>query len=179
MVCWCRGSKSSTGEIKRQHGKVLQLEEDKGTKVPTGRQGLLDASDIQTNKPSKKLSHWHLDLFTFEIGSEMVHTDFASLPVHGMPSPVFNVIKLTPAPTNLIAGWHILPTPPPEITEGEEEWVVEEILDSKVINRKLQYLVKWIEHNSWEPHDNVHASYLVLESLVKSGFSPSGALTGL
>jgi hypothetical protein len=29
-----------------------------------------------------------------------------------------------------------------EIIDGEEEWVVEEILDSKVINRKLRYLIK-------------------------------------
>ena len=38
---------------------------------------------------------------------------------------------------------------------------MEEILDSRVINRKLHYLIKWegyrIEHNSWEPVDDVHA----------------------
>ena len=38
-----------------------------------------------------------------------------------------------------------------EIIDGEEEWEVEDILDSKVINRKLWYLVKWknfrMEHN--------------------------------
>ena len=49
----------------------------------------------------------------------------------------------------------------PEIVNGEEEFIVEEILDSRVINRKLHYLVKWegyrIEHNSWEPADDVHA----------------------
>ena len=69
--------------------------------------------------------------------------------------PVFNVVKLTPAPTDPIAGRHHPPPPPPEIIEGEEEWVVDKILDSKVINHKLRYLVKWkdfgIEHNSWEP----------------------------
>ena len=60
-------------------------------------------------------------------------------------------------------------SPPPllEIIDGEEEWVVEEILDSKVINWKLCYLVKWegyrIEHNSWEPRENVHAPDLSTE----------------
>ena len=59
------------------------------------------------------------------------------------------------------------PPPLPEIIDGEEEWVVEDILDSKVINWKLRYLVKWkdfgVEHNSWEPQENVHTPDLVAE----------------
>ena len=57
----------------------------------------------------------------------------------------------------------IIHTPPPlpEMIDGKKEWIVEEILDSKIINRKLHYLVKWkgfgMEHNSWEPRDNIHA----------------------
>ena len=60
-----------------------------------------------------------------------------------------------------------LPPPLLEIIDGEEEWVVEEILDSRMINQKLRYLVKWdgfrIEHNSWEPWDNIHAPDLISE----------------
>jgi len=45
--------------------------------------------------------------------------------------------------------------------------VVEEILDSQMVNWKLHYLVKWedfgVEHNSWEPWDNVHAPELVVD----------------
>jgi len=44
---------------------------------------------------------------------------------------------------------------------------VEEILDRQMVNRKLHYLVKWegfgVEHNSWEPWDNVHAPELVAD----------------
>ena len=80
---------------------------------------------------------------------------------------VFNVIKLSPALEDPIPGQHPLPPLLPEIIDREEEWVMEEILDSKVINRKLRYLVKWegygIEHNSWEPRENVHAPDLVTE----------------
>jgi len=51
------------------------------------------------------------------------------------------------------------PPPLPEIVDGEEEWVVEEILDSR--------MVKWegfgVENNSWEPWDNVHALELVAD----------------
>ena len=81
--------------------------------------------------------------------------------------PVFNVVKLSPATDNPIPGRCATPPPAPEIVDGEEEWVVEEILDSKVINRKLRYLVKWkgfgIEHNTWEPWDYVHAPDLIAE----------------
>ena len=54
--------------------------------------------------------------------------------------PVFNMVKLTPALEDPIAGRHAPSQPLLEIVDGEEEWVVEEILDSKLINRKLHYL---------------------------------------
>jgi hypothetical protein len=45
--------------------------------------------------------------------------------------------------------------------------MVEETLNSKIMNQKLRYLVKWegfgMEHNSWEPWDNVHAPELVMD----------------
>jgi len=127
----------------------------------------LDASDIQTTRPSKKLSHKRLGPFLIErqVGNSAYRL---RLPVSmSRLHPVFNVVKLTPAVDDPIPGRRIPPPPPPEIIDGEEEWVVEEILDSKVINRKLRYLVKWkdfgIEHNSWEPRDNVHTPDLVAE----------------
>jgi Chromo (CHRromatin Organisation MOdifier) domain len=80
---------------------------------------------------------------------------------------VFNVIELTTAPSNPIAGHVPKPLPPLEIVDGEEKWAVKEILNSEVINQKLWYLVKWegfgIEHNSWESWDNVYAPDLVAE----------------
>ena len=81
--------------------------------------------------------------------------------------PVFNVVKLTPAPDDPILGRQMPPPLPPEIIDGEEEWVVEDILDSKLINWKLRYLVKWkdfgMEHNSWEPRENVHAPDIIVD----------------
>jgi hypothetical protein len=72
--------------------------------------------------------------------------------------PVFHVSLLTSTKPD-IYGWEP-PRPPPIITpDKEEEFEVEEILDSRVVRRKLQYLVKWVgygpEDNSWEPADNV------------------------
>ena len=132
----------------------------------------LDASDIRTTRPSKKLSHNHLGPYLVErpvgtCGTYRLRLPFSMRCLH----PVFNVVKLTPAEDDPIPGRRIPPPPPPEIIDGEEEWVVEEILDSKVVNRKLWYLVKWkdfgIEHNSWEPWDNVHAPDLIADFYLK------------
>ena len=127
----------------------------------------LDTSNISTTRPSKKLSHRWLGPFPVEQkvgnGAYRLHLPAAMKRVH----PVFNVVKLTLALEDPIVGRHAPPPPLLEIVDGEEEWVVKEILDSKVINRKLCYLVKWkdfgVEHNSWEPWDNVHAPDLVAD----------------
>ena len=127
----------------------------------------LDASDIQTTRPSKKLSHRHLGPFTIErkVGNNAycLHLPQSMKRLH----PVFNVVKLTMAPLDPIVRQHPPLPPLPEIVDGEEEWVVEEILDSKMTNRKLRYLIKWkdfsAEHNTWEPWDNLHAPELVAD----------------
>ena len=65
---------------------------------------------------------------------------------------VFNVVKLTLAPDNLITGWKIEDYPLPIVIDREVEWEVEEILDSHWHWRRFQYLIKWKgyshEHNS-------------------------------
>ena len=45
--------------------------------------------------------------------------------------PVFNIVKLTPAPDDLITGQKTTDHPLPIIIDGEAEWEVEEILDSR------------------------------------------------
>jgi len=144
--------------------------DQKRTRAPEYNPGdrvYLDASDIQTTGPSKKLSHRHLGPFTIERragnNAYRLRLPQSMKRLH----PVFNVVKLTPALPDPIDGRRLPPPPLPEIVDGEEEWVVEEILDSKMMNRKLRYLVKWkdfgAEHNSWEPWDIVHAPELVAD----------------
>ena len=127
----------------------------------------LDTSDIHPTRPSQKLSHWRLGPFPVirkvRNGAYHLHLPPSMSRLH----PVFNVIKLTLAPEDPVPGRRLHPPPLPEIINGEEEFIVEEILDSRVINQKLHYLVKWegygIEHNSWEPADNVHALECVMD----------------
>jgi len=101
----------------------------------------LDASDIQTTRPSQKLSHCRLG--PFPINSQVGNGAYRlCLPLSmSRLHPVFNVVKLSLAPPDPIPGWRTSPPPLLEIVDGKEEWVVEEILDSWMVNRKLCYLV--------------------------------------
>ena len=55
---------------------------------------------------------------------------------------VFNVVKLTTAPTNPIAGCHLTPPPLPEVIEGEEEYLVTKIFDTKMFCGRLKFKIK-------------------------------------
>ena len=91
----------------------------------------LDSKDIQTTCPSKKLSHHHLGPYPVKrhVGKYAYHLV--------LPPPmrrlhlVFNVMKLSPAPDDAIIGRCRNP-PPPELVDGEEEYVVEKILNSRM-----------------------------------------------
>ena len=127
----------------------------------------LDASDIHTTRPSQKLSHQRLGPFPVarKVGNGAYHLRLP--PSMSRLHLVFNVVKLTLAPNDPVPGQRLHPPPLPEIIDGENEFIVEEILDSRVINRKLRYLIKWegygIEHNSWEPADDVHALERIMD----------------
>jgi len=132
------------------------------TPAPTyapGDRVYLDASDIHTTRPSKKLSHRRLGPFPVE---QRVGTNAYRLtlpPSMKRLHPVFNVVKLTSAPTDPIVGRRTRPPPPPELVDGEEEYIVERILDSRMHRRCLQYLVEWegygTEGNTWEDAGNI------------------------
>ena len=71
--------------------------------------------------------------------------------------PVFHVSQLEPAVPNTIPG-RIQPPPPPVEIDGEPEYKISEILNSRIDWRrkcKLQYLVRWAgyegtdEETSW------------------------------
>ncbi|CAJ0940723.1 unnamed protein product [Ranitomeya imitator] len=71
--------------------------------------------------------------------------------------------------------------PAPVLVEGELEYVVEKILDSRISRRKLQYLVKWKgygqEDNSWVFASDVHAADLVRAFHLARPDRPGGSET--
>ena len=106
----------------------------------------LDASDICTTQPLKKLSHRYLGPFEVirPIGS---HAYRLRLP-HSMSRihPVFHVSQLEPHFPNTIPNRVQSPPPPVEV-EGKEEYLVTEVLDSKIDRRRhrcpLLYYIQW------------------------------------
>ena len=64
-----------------------------------------------------------------------------------------------------IVGRHTSPPLIPEIIDGEPEYEVEQVLDSQIYCRKLQFLVAWKgygrEENLWISANDIHAPDLI------------------
>ena len=81
---------------------------------------------------------------------------------------VFHIDLLTPYHETEIHGANFM-QPPPDLIDGEEEYEVEEILDSRKHGRgrKVQYLVKWKGYpssdNQWVNWDDMHAEEALAE----------------
>lgn len=131
---------------------------DKEPKFKIGDWVMLSAKEFKTIRPSKKLDHKMRGKFQVKrlIGP---HAYELELPVSTGKHPVFHISQLEPYHQNKILDRRT-PTPPPEEDlDGELNYVVEEILASRVRYRKVQYLVKWQgygpDDNTWEPYDNL------------------------
>jgi hypothetical protein len=132
-----------------------------------GEKVFLDASDIHTTRPSRKLSHRMIGPYVVEerVGS---HAYRLKLPLSlSRLHPVFHVVKLAPYPMDPIPGRQPDPPPSPILHEGEEHHEVERILDSRMFRNRLQFLIKWTgygyEENSWENEEDVLAPQLIAD----------------
>jgi len=130
--------KSTTEEAK---SAIRKAQEDmtryynrKRTPAPVYKPGdrvYLDVSDIKTTRLSLKLSHRRLR--PFEIERRVGPLAYRLKLPHGMRQLhlVFNVVKLSATPEDPILGRKPQAPPPPIVVDREEEWEVEEILDSR------------------------------------------------
>jgi len=166
--------KSTTEEaksaIRKAQENMMQHYNRQRTPAPMYKPGdrvYLDASDIKTTCPSLKLSHCQLG--PFEIESQVGPSAYRLKLPHRIRQlhPVFNVIKLSATPEDPILERKPQALLPPIVVDREEEWEVEEILNSCWHQRRFQFLVKWKgfsrEHNSWEVASDVKAPDLVAE----------------
>ena len=115
----------------------------------------LNSKTIIRHRPSRKLDHRRLGpLKISEVISTLTYR--LELPPDMKIYNVFHVSLLDPATADPYPGQTIPPPSPIEV-DGEQEWHVEEIFDSKNIRGQLKYLVKWISYEAnWQPAENVN-----------------------
>ena len=141
-----------------QYQQSIQAESANRSRLPApnykvGDEVWLHKRFINTTRPSNKLDHKRLGRFRI-IEKISSYAFKLALPPSMKIHPVFHVSLLEPAATDPLPG-QVNPPPPPIEVEGELEWEVEEILDSRKRRNKIQYLVKWIgdDHPTWEPSE--------------------------
>lgn len=117
----------------------------------------LSSKNIKTNRPSQKLDHKRLGPYKVieQIGKSSYRLDLPrTMNIHN----VFHISLLEPHHSSQIPGR--TPAPPTAIiVDGQLEYEVEAILNSRIYRRQGQYLIKWkgykITEATWEHHKEV------------------------
>jgi hypothetical protein len=127
----------------------------------------LNRKNIEMTRPSPKLDFKRFGPFkiTKIVGESKLAFEL-ELPPQWRIHNVFHASLLDLYHANEIEGRMQLVPEPPEIVEGEPEYEVKEVLDSKIRGRTLLYYVDWIgwgpEERTWEPTEHLtHAEKLV------------------
>src|ERR1700761_1349057 len=135
----------------------------------------LQAKQIKIHQQSAKLGPKQLG--PFEITEVISDVNYRlKLPPALRIHNVFHVDRLSRYKGNEINGFE--PPPPEPVTvEGEEEYEVDHIRDSKVFGRTLKYLVRWKGYgegeDTWEPAKNLeHAPAKLAEFHSKNPGAP-------
>jgi transposase InsO family protein len=141
--CMAQGleeAKSAIAKVKDEYAMYYNRRHEPAPVFKLGDRVWLDGSDIATNRPSSKLSHQRLGPFVVEacVGRG---ADRLALPPHFRRlHPVFPVVKLSIAHPDPIPGRRPAPPPPTTLINGEDEYEVEAVLDSRMCYNRLEYL---------------------------------------
>jgi hypothetical protein len=127
----------------------------------------LEGKNLRINQPTAKLAPRRHG--PFKITQVMSTINYRlELPTQWSIHPVFHIDLLTPYKETTMHGPNFT-RPTPELIDGEEEYSVEKILDSRHFGRRrrLQYLVKWEGYpdvdNMWVDKDDIFADDKVRE----------------
>ena len=104
----------------------------------------LSTKTIQTERSSKKLDHKMIGPYRVEelIGSACRLKLPASMKIHD----VFHTSLLRKTADDPLPG-QLNEPPPPVIVDDKDEWEMDDILDARRYYRKVQFKVKWKDHD--------------------------------
>ena len=164
--------RKSIAEAQRRYQGPADARRQPPPDFTVGQQAFVKAKFFRTNRPSQKLSDKYLGPFEI-LAKAGSHSFTLRLPdtIRGV-HPVFHVSMLEPATPNEIPN-RVQPPPQPIDVQGELEYEIAEVLDSKIDRRrscKLLYLVRWLgyentdEEFSWLPATELeHAKELTAD----------------
>jgi Chromo (CHRromatin Organisation MOdifier) domain len=127
----------------------------------------LEGANLKLTHPKAKLDAKRYG--PFPITKEVSPVVFQlALPSQWRVHNVFHASLLTPYKETEEHGKNFL-QPPPELIEGQEEYEVEQVMNSRRLGcaQKLQYLLRWKgysrAHDSWQDATKVHTPELIKE----------------
>ena len=127
----------------------------------------LEGRNLRIDRPSVKLAPKRYGPFKIRKVLSPITYQLA-LPPQWKIHNVFHADLLTPYHETKLHGPNFT-RPPPDLIDGEEEYEVEEILQSRRFGRgrKVQYLVKWKGYpeseNQWVDWDDLHVVEMIAE----------------
>ena len=169
-------------ELEFARSRMKKYADQKRTPGPPLREGdnaYLLRRNIKTKRPSEKLDYRKLG--PFKIRRRVTNVTYELELPEGMRRihPVFHASLLEKAPDGATCGQQELDNH----QEGEEEYEVENILDSRHNQDSgTEYLIKWKnyghEENTWEPETNLgNCSRLLAEFLRRNPDRPGNRRT--
>jgi hypothetical protein len=136
-------------------------------KYKEGDQVWLEGKNLRISQPTAKLApRRHGPFKVIKVLSPVSYQ--LALPTQWSIHPVFHIDLLTPYRETITHGPNYQ-CPLPDLVDGEEEYSIEKILDSRKFGRRrcLQYLVKWEGYpdsdNMWVDKDDIFADDKVRE----------------
>jgi hypothetical protein len=144
----------------------------------------LSTANLNLHEHSRKVTgRWVGPFIIDEVKSPVTYR--LRLPTHWRIHNMFHVSRLKPyyVDDGQFPGRAQINRPPPELVDGEEEYIVERILDHRVRRHgrasRIEYLVKWLGYtdsdNQWVTSGDVHAAELVDEYQTRRGMTSASA----
>jgi transposase InsO family protein len=137
------------------------------TPFKVGEKVYLRRKNLNTKRPNKKLDHQLFGPFEIleQVGDEAWRLNLPES--MKLIHPVFHSSMLEPFYENTIPN-RIIPPPEPVEIDYEYEYEVDQIKDSRIFRKQLQYLVSWkgygVDSDAWEPRKNLlHCAELLSE----------------